>query len=111
MLAVLAALVLGLGGAVMISAMADIGGKPRCDDAAAVATATPEDNGQVECFDASPTQRLVTLALGYLGGALAALAALLALLFAFIGQRGRLLLQATAAALVVSGLGILIGSL
>jgi hypothetical protein len=108
---VVLAIVLAFAAAIMIAVMADLGGRPRCDDTAAVVKAAAEHNGRVKCFDVTATQRTITLVLGWVGGVLGGIAALLALAFAITGRRGRLVLQLTAAAIVLSGLSILIGSI
>ena len=106
-LAVLLALALAFACAVMVIAMSDIGQTPTCDDVKA-GNALPHDG---ECFDGSSTQKTISLVLGWPSGVLAGIAALVALFFAATGRRGRLLLQLTAAAIVLGGLSILIGSL
>jgi hypothetical protein len=107
-LAVLLALVLAFAAAVMIVAMVDIGGTPRCDDPEALAEAVAE--GEDECFDGSSAQKTISLVLGWPSGILAAIAALVALFFAFTGRSGRLVLQLTGAAVFLGVLSILIGS-
>jgi hypothetical protein len=108
-LGVLLALALAFACAVMVIAMVDIGGTPRCDDPAGIAEALAE--GENECFDGSSTQKVLTLVLGWPSGILAGIAALLALYFAATGRRGRLLLQLTAAAIALGVLSIVIGSI
>lgn len=110
-LAVLLAIILAFGAAVIIAVMVDLGGRPRCNDLAALVQAKPNANGKIECFDVTSTQRIISLGLGWIGGVLGGLAALFALAFAITGRRGRLLLLATAGAVIFSGLSILIGSL
>jgi membrane-associated PAP2 superfamily phosphatase len=111
-LGVVLALALAFASAVMIIAMADIGDTPRCDDPAALEQERQETGDLViECFEGSQTQKTVSLGLGWPSGVIAGLAALLALYFAATGRRGRLLLQLTAAAIVLGGLSLLIGSL
>jgi hypothetical protein len=111
-LAVVLALVLAFGAAVMIAAMVDINDTPRCDDRAALIAKARENPGQkIDCFDGGSAKKAVVLALGFLGGAIGAIAAIVALLFTITGRRGRLLLQLTALAIALSGLSILIGSL
>ena len=109
-LAVLLAIILAFGAAVIIAVMVDLGSQPRCDDTAALVKKAATTSGKVTCFDVSSTQRVITLGLGWIGGVLGGLAALLALAFAITGRRGRLLVQVTAAAIIFSGLSILIGS-
>jgi hypothetical protein len=111
-LAVLLALALAFACAVMVIAMADIGGTPRCDDPAAIEAERQENPGEViECFDGSSAQKAITLILGWPSGILAGIAALVALFFAATGRHGRLLLQLTGAAIVLGVLSILIGSI
>ena len=102
----LLALVLVFGAAVMIVAMVDINDTPTCADVSA-GKAQPREG---HCFDGGKTQRLITVVVGFAGGAAGAVAALVALAFTFTGRRGRLVLQLTALAVVLSGLSILIGS-
>jgi hypothetical protein len=110
-LGVVLAIALAFAAAVMIIAMADIGDTPRCDDQAALEQERQETGDLViECFEGSQTQKTASLGLGWPSGVIAALAALLALYFAATGRRGRLLLQITAAAIVLGGLSLLIGS-
>jgi hypothetical protein len=101
---VLLAPVLAFGCAVMLVAMSDIGGTPTCEELKAA-------NGVGECFSGSSLQKSITLGLGWASGALAGVAALAALTFVITGRRGRLALQFAAVAIVVGGLGILIGSI
>jgi hypothetical protein len=108
-LAVVLALALAFACAVMVIAMADIGGTPRCDDREAIAEALAE--GETECFDGSSAQKAATLILGWPSGILAGIAALVALFFAATGRHGRLLLQLTGASIVLGVLSILIGSI
>ena len=110
-LAVLLFIILALGTYVIIAVMVDLGGRPRCSDTAALLHAAATTQGKVKCFDVGSTQRVITLALGWVGGVLGGLAALLALAFAITGRRGRLVLLLTAGAVILSGLSILVGSL
>jgi hypothetical protein len=106
-LAVFLFLALAFGCAVMIIAMADIAGTPTCHDIVTGKAAIPADG---QCFSASSFQKTVSLVLGFAGGGIAGLASLLALAFVITGRRGRLTLLVTAVAVVLAGLGILIGS-
>ena len=108
-LAVVLAFALAFACAVMVIAMADIGGTPRCDDPEGIAQALAE--GETECFDGSSAQKAATLILGWPSGILAGIAAVVALFFAATGRQGRLLLQLTGAAIVLGVLSILIGSI
>ena len=100
-LAVLLAVILALGAAIMIIAMADIAGTVICADA------TLNDT---ECFDGSSTQKTISVILGFAGGGLGAIAALAALAFTFTGRRGRQVVLLAVLAVVLSGISIGIGS-
>lgn len=106
-LAVVLALVLALGAAIMIIAMADISGTPTCEDVLAE-RAEPKDG---ECYDGSSTQKTIAVILGFAGGGVGAIGVLAALAFTFTGRRGRLVLVVTGSAVVLSGIGIGIGSI
>ena len=111
-LGIVLALALAFAAAVMIVAMADIGSTPRCDDEAAVdAELAATGAAEVECFEGSQTQKVISLILGWPSGILAGLAALLALYFAATGRRGQLLLRLTTIAIVLGALSIVIGSI
>ena len=112
-LAVILALVLAFAAAVMITAMLDINDKPRCDDPAGlIAYQQSHPNARhVTCFDGSQVQQSITVIVGIAGGAVAGIAAILALAFTIRGTNGRRVLWATALAIVLSGLSILIGSI
>jgi hypothetical protein len=107
-LAVLGAIVLAFAAAVMIVAAADIGGTPTIKECTADNSVIPSDG---KCFDGSKTKRTISVALMYISGALGAAAVLLALMFAATGRRGRLLTQLMIAAVLLGGLGILVGSI
>jgi hypothetical protein len=107
-LAVVLALVLLLGAAIMIIAMADISGTPTCEDIEADRAAVPADG---ECYDGSSAQKTIAVILGFAGGGLGAIAALAAFAFTFTGRRGRLVLVLTGLAIVLSGISIGIGSI
>lgn len=107
-LGVVLALALAFACAVLVIAMADIGGTPTCDDVRSGAAALPSDN---ECFDGSSGQKTVSVVLGWPSGVLAGIAALVALMFVFTGRRGALLLRLTGAAIVLGALSIGIGSI
>ena len=106
-LSVILFLALAFACAVMIIAMADIADTPIEEDCIADNAA-----GQLctEYFDGSSAQKTATLVLGFPSGVLAGIAALVALYFAATGRRGRLLIQLTAAAIVLGVVSILIGS-
>ena len=105
--AVILALVLAFGAAVMIVASADIGDTPTCDAVTSGEDPLPDDG---ECFDGSSGQKTGSLALTWPGGIIAALAAVAALAFAIRGTGGSLVLRRTAAGVALSALGIRIGS-
>jgi hypothetical protein len=98
--------------AVMVLAMADVGATPRCDDPAAISQEREETGElEVQCFDGSELQRIITLLLGWPAGIIAGIAALVALLFAVTGRHGHLMLRLAGSAIVLGALSILIGSL
>jgi hypothetical protein len=104
-LSVVLFLALAFACAVMIIAMADIADTPIQKDCH-----PPPTGDCTEYFDGSSAQKTITLVLGWPSGVLAGIAALVALYFAATGRRGRLLLQLTAAAIVLGAVSILIGS-
>jgi hypothetical protein len=106
-LAFLGFLVLAFGCAVVVVAAADIGKTPTCADV----NAHKADPYKGKCFDGGSTKKAVSVGLMWPGGVLAGVAALLALVFTVTGRNGRRVMLVTAAAIVVSGLGILIGSI
>jgi hypothetical protein len=106
--AVLVFLILLLGAAIMIIAMTDIAGTPTCDAVNSGQATLPADG---QCYDGSSVQKTFSLIVGYAGGAAGVLAALVAIAFTFTGRRGRLVVALTIAAIALSGIGILIGSL
>jgi hypothetical protein len=97
----------------MIAAMVDINDTPRCNDPAAIASyhrSHPFDR-TIDCFDGGQAKKVVVMGLGFAGGAVGAIAAIMALAFTVTGRNGRRLMAATALAIVLSGLAILIGSI
>jgi hypothetical protein len=106
-LAVVVFLLLLLGAAIMIIAATDIAGTPTCDDVRA-GLAAPSDG---ECFDASSTQKVLSVTFGYLAGGIGAITALLAIAFTFTGRRGRLVVIGAIAAIVLAGISIGVGSI
>jgi hypothetical protein len=107
-LGVLGFLILAFACAVLISAIVDIGDTPTCADVQSGAAALPSDQ---QCFDGSSTQKVITEVLVWPGGVLAGVAAFLALAFAVTGRQGRRVLWVVALAIVLAGLGLLIGSI
>ncbi len=106
-MAVVGFLVLAFASAVLIAAIVDIGNTPTCADVQSGKASLPSDR---TCFDGGTTKKTVTEILVWPGGVLAGIAALLALAFAITGRNGRRLLWVVALAIVLSGLGLLIGS-
>ena len=107
-LAVVLFFVLLLVSAIMIIAATDIAGTALCRDVT-VQDALQDPSG--ECFDGSSIQKVLSVAFGYLAGGIGAIAALLAIAFTFTGRRGRLVVIATVAAIVLAGISIGVGSL
>jgi hypothetical protein len=105
-LALVLALALAFACAVMIVVATDIADTATCDDVRAGVALPNEDN---ECYDGSSTAKTIQVVLAWPSGVLAGIAALVALFFTATGRRGRLLLQLTAAAIVLGALSILVG--
>lgn len=101
-LAVLLALVLAFGAAVMIVLALNPDNTPRCEQ-----FVSGEVAGGGECYDLTETQQLIQNIFAIPAGVLGALGALLALYFAATGRQGRLLVRLTVAA-VVLGIGAVI---
>ena len=99
--AVLLALLLAFGAAVMIVAMVQIADAPLCED---VSLFTTED----ECVDASGAGKTAVLAFGFPGGVLAAIAAFLAIAFAVRARGGRLLAMIAIPAVVLCVVSIIV---
>ena len=108
-LAVLIALVLAFGAAVMILVAIDIGDTATCEEFPTLSLA--EQLADNECFDGSSTQKAISVVLAWASGIVGALAVLAALLFAFTGTRGGLLARLAGAAVVLATLSIAIGSI
>lgn len=106
-LAVILFVVLLVGAFIVIAAMVDISSTPTCHDVE-LHLAAPKDGS---CFDGTSLQKTVSVILGFAGGALSAIAAILALAFAMTGRRGRLVAILAIAAIVLSGISILVGSI
>jgi hypothetical protein len=107
-LGVLFALALAFGCAVMIAAMSDIGSTPTCHDVSIGNAAIPSDG---QCFSGSSLQKAITIGLGWPSAAIAGVAGLVALTFAITARRGQLALLLAAAAIVLGGLSVVVGSL
>jgi len=106
-LGVVGFIVLAFACAVLIVAIVDIGKTPTCADV----NAHKAQPYQGQCFDGGSTKKVITEGLVWPGGVIAGLAALMSLMFTITGRNGRRLLAVIALAVVLSGLGLLIGSL
>ena len=107
-LAVLVALVLGFGAAVMIAVAIDIGDTITCDEYRGLSV--EEQVQETECFDGSSAQKAISVALAWASGVVGAIAVIIALMFAFTGTRAPLLARVAGAAVVFGILSIVIGS-
>ena len=105
-IAVIVALVFLLAGAVMIVVSVDLGQGPRCEQVFS-GEEPPDEDG--ECLNDSKTAQAVTVVLTFLSGIAAALTVLAAILFAVRGRGGRLIAIAAVAAIVLGGVGLIIG--
>ena len=102
-LALIAAIVIGFAAAIVIAVMVDLGSSPICEDVGGAAAPTED------CYDISSTAKPISLVLGWAGGVAGVLAALALLRVVFTGVGGRLAVQLSAAAIVLSGLSLIIG--
>jgi hypothetical protein len=103
-LAVILAIILGFGAAVMIVVGIDINDIASCDN--------PEEviaSGETECFDGSEDIKPVVVGLAIASGVIGALGFLAGIAFAITGTRGRLFAQLGAAAVVLGALALIIG--
>jgi len=107
-LAVILFLLLLTGGAIMIIAATDIAGTSLCSD---ITRADVLRNPNGDCFDGSSVQKVLSVGIGYAGGAVAVIAALMALAYTITARRGRLVVILAVLAIVLSGLSILVGNL
>ena len=101
-LAVVLALALAFGAAVMIVLALNPDDTPRCEQ-----FISGEVQGGGECYDITETQQLIQNIFAIPAGVIGGIAALLALYFAATGRQGRLLVRLTVAALVL-GIGAVI---
>jgi hypothetical protein len=104
-LAVVLALVLAFGAAVMIVVPLNPDDTPRCEQ-----IASGEFPGG-ECFDMTKTQQTIQNVLAWPAGIIGAAAALMALYFAATGRRGQLLLRLTGAAVALAVGAFVVGQL
>lgn len=103
-LAVLLALVLAFGAAVMFVVAINPDETPRCEQ-----FVSGEVAGGGECYDITETQQLIQNIFAIPAGVLGALAALLALYFAATGRQGRLLVRLAGAAIVLGVAAVIVG--
>jgi NhaP-type Na+/H+ or K+/H+ antiporter len=101
-LAVVLALALAFGAAVMIVLALNPDDTPRCEQ-----LISGEIQAVGECYDITETQQLIQNIFAIPAGVIGGIAALLALYFAATGRQGRLLVRLTVAALVL-GIGAVI---
>ncbi len=100
-LAVLLALVLAFGAAVMFVVAINPDDTPRCEQLG------PAEGG--ECYQITETQQLIQNIFAIPAAVLAALAVLLALYFAATGRQGRLLVRLAGAAIVLGVAAVIVG--
>jgi hypothetical protein len=103
-LAVLLALILAFGAAVMIAVGIDISDLASCDN--------PEEviaSGETECFEGSEGIKPVVVGLAIASGVIGALGFLAGIAFAVTGTRGRLFAQLAGAAVLLAVLALVIG--
>jgi hypothetical protein len=103
--AVVLALVLAFGAAVMIVAAGDIHDTPTLQEIQSGEREVPADR---EYFDGSESKRNIVTGLAYASGVVGALAVLACLAFAITGRRGRLIWVLTAIAIVLAGIALII---
>ena len=100
------ALVLAFAGAVMIAAASEISDTPTASEVRSGEEELPSD-GKV--YDGSESERSVSTALGYAGGAIGVIGALLGLAFGITGRWGaRPFAIAAVIAIVLSAIALLI---
>jgi hypothetical protein len=104
-LAVLLALVLAFGAAVMIIASGEIADTPTFAEVSSGEKPLPDD-GKV--YDGTESERSISTAFGYASGIAAAIAALLGVALAITGRRGKLFAQVAIAAVVLAAIALLI---
>ena len=104
-LAAVGVVVLLFATAVLFIAFGEISGLTPCDDVSSSA----DLNSDGECYDGSSATKIITVVLGFLGAALAAVATFLCLAFVIRGRGARPLLYAVGGAVVLTGLAFAIG--
>ena len=105
-LAVIVALVFLLAGAVMIVVSVDLAQGPRCEQVVS-GEEPPDEDG--ECLNDSKSVQEMTVVLTFLSGIAAGLTVVAGILFAIRGRGWRLIAITAAAAIVLGGVGLLIG--
>jgi hypothetical protein len=108
--AVLLALVLAFGCAVMAAVMVDIGDSPTCEDVLSGEATIDLSDPDADCFEESQAQKTASLVLGWPSAVLAGIGALMLLAFAVRGRGGSLALKVAGAAIVLGILSIVVGS-
>jgi hypothetical protein len=103
-LAVLMALVLGFGAAVMFVAGSEIADTPTQEQVLTGEEALPSDG---EVFDGSEGKRSFVVALLYASGVAAAVGAIAAFAFTITGRRGRPVVALTLLAIVLAGIALI----
>jgi hypothetical protein len=104
-LAVLLALVLAFGAAVMIVASGEIADTPTEEQVLSGEEPLPAD-GKV--YDGSESNRTISTGFGYASGVVGAIGVLIGIAFAITGTRGRLFAQVAIAAVVLAAIALLI---
>ena len=92
---------------VMLGLMLDLNGDPRCDTTAAQEEVR-ERGEEVECFEGSELQQVVSQILGWPSVAIAAIGAVLAVFLAATGRYGRMTLRLAGAAIVLGGSSLIV---
>jgi hypothetical protein len=103
--AALGALVLLFVALIAVLVVVDVAGTTPCDDVKTIA----DLNDDGECYDRSSGVKTFVVIIGSLGALAALAAAGLAVAYLVRGRGGRLLVQATVAAVVLLGLTLIIG--
>jgi hypothetical protein len=106
LLAVVLALILAFGAAVMIVVPLNPDDTPRCEQ-----IASGEVAGGGECYELTKTQQTIQNIFAWPAGIIGAAAALMALYFAATGRRGQLLLRLTGVAVVLGVGAFVVGQL
>ncbi len=111
LLALIGALALAFGCAVLVLVVIELIDNPLCSDTSGVAAALLADGAEASCFDGSSVTRILAIVFGAPAALLAGLAALMALGFALGMRIGKRLLMVIAAAVVLAGAMFLVGEI